>query len=192
MMLSGIGPSAQLTQHGIPLVHDMPGIGENYQDHPMLTMTFKTNPANTKPLMCGRSSLKLYFKTDPAREYLNFHIIPREAISISGIGDMLGFSCNLLEQTNRGKLTLQSADPDDLPSIDPQVLEHPKDIAAMLASDSGLKEVTAADRMARNAGIQGVPSFALQGHVLFSGAVPAEEMADTFRRAWELLKNKAA
>ena len=66
------------------------------------------------------------------------------------------------------------------------------DISAMLQSDAGLKEVTAADRMARNAGIQGVPSFALQGHVLFSGAVPAEEMADAFRRAWELLKNKAA
>ena len=90
MMLSGIGPSAQLKQHGIPVVHDLPGVGENYQDHPMLTMTFKTNPANKKPLMRGRSSVKLYFKTDPAREYLNFHIIPREAINLSGIGDMFG------------------------------------------------------------------------------------------------------
>ena len=70
-------------------------------------------------------------------------------------------------------------------------LEH-DDIAAMLASDAGLKEVTSADRMARNAGIQGVPSFALQGHVLFSGAVPADEMAQAFRRAWEILKNRAA
>jgi predicted DsbA family dithiol-disulfide isomerase len=66
------------------------------------------------------------------------------------------------------------------------------DIMAMLASDTGLKEVAAADRMARNAGIQGVPSFALQGHVLFSGAVPADEMAQAFRRAWEILKNRAA
>ncbi len=66
-----------------------------------------------------------------------------------------------------------------------------EDIAAMLASDAGLKEVTAADRMARNAGIQGVPSFALQGHVLFSGAVPADEMSQAFRRAWEILKNRA-
>ena len=145
LMLSGIGPSAQLQQHGIPVVHDMAGIGENYQDHPMLTMTFKTNPVNTKPLMRGRSSLKLYFKTDPAREYLNFHIIPREAISLSGIGDMLGFSCNLLEQTNRGKLTLQSADPNDLPNIDPQVLEHPKDIAAMLAAMKFVQRLAATE-----------------------------------------------
>src|SRR6185295_4072812 len=76
MMLSGMGPCAQLKQHGIPVVHDMPGIGENYQDHPMLTMTFKTNPENKKPLMRGRSTVKLYFKTDPARDHLNFHIIP--------------------------------------------------------------------------------------------------------------------
>ena len=145
MMLSGIGPSAQLKHHGIPVVHDMPGIGENYQDHPMLTMTFKTNPANTKPLMRGRSSVKLYFKTDPAREYLNFHIIPREAINLSGIGDMLGFSCNLLEQTNRGRLTLQSADPNDLPNIDPQVLEHPKDIAAMLAAMKFVQRLTSTE-----------------------------------------------
>jgi len=65
-------------------------------------------------------------------------------------------------------------------------------VLAMLASDEGQREVLAGDQMARNCGIQGVPSFALQGHVLFSGAVPAEEMADTFRRAWELLKSKAA
>lgn len=66
------------------------------------------------------------------------------------------------------------------------------DVTALLAGDTGLREVAAGDQMARNAGIQGVPSFALQGHVLFSGAVPAEEMAQSFRRAWEILKNRAA
>ena len=66
------------------------------------------------------------------------------------------------------------------------------EVLAMLAGDEGRREVLAGDQMARNAGIQGVPSFALQGHVLFSGAVPAEEMAQTFRRAWEILKERAA
>ena len=66
------------------------------------------------------------------------------------------------------------------------------EITAMLAGEAGLKEVVGADQMARNAGIQGVPSFALQGHVLFSGAVPADEMAQAFRRAWEILRNRAA
>ncbi len=67
-----------------------------------------------------------------------------------------------------------------------------EEVLAMLASDEGRKEVLAGDQMARNAGIQGVPSFALQGHVLFSGAVPADEMAAAFHRAWEVLKSRAA
>ncbi|MGH7811362.1 MAG: GMC family oxidoreductase, partial [Candidatus Binatia bacterium] len=149
LMLSGIGPSAELKRLDIPVVQDMPGIGENYQDHPMVTMTFKANLANQKPLMRARSTVKIYFKTDPAREYLNFHIIPREAIELSGIGDMLGFSCNLLEQTNRGKVTLQSADPADLPDIDPQVLEHPKDIAAMLNAMRFVQRLAGTDPLSR-------------------------------------------
>jgi predicted DsbA family dithiol-disulfide isomerase len=62
----------------------------------------------------------------------------------------------------------------------------------MLASDEGQHEVLQGDQKAHSCGIQGVPSFALQGHVLFSGAVPGEEMADTFRHDWELLKGQAA
>jgi len=65
-------------------------------------------------------------------------------------------------------------------------------LLAMLAGEDNRKEVLAGDQMARNAGIQGVPSFALQGHVLFSGAVPAEEMAKAFKQAWETLRAKAA
>jgi len=62
----------------------------------------------------------------------------------------------------------------------------------MLASDEGRREVLAGDQMARNAGIQGVPSFAMNGHVLFSGAQPAEEMAKAFAHAWNVLKTQAA
>jgi len=70
-------------------------------------------------------------------------------------------------------------------------LDH-EEVLAMLATDIGKREVLAGDQMARRCGIQGVPSFALQGHVLFSGAVPADEMAQAFRRAWEILRNRAA
>jgi predicted DsbA family dithiol-disulfide isomerase len=68
----------------------------------------------------------------------------------------------------------------------------PDAVWKMLASDEGKREVLASDQMARNAGIQGVPSFALQGHVLFSGAIAAGEMADVFRQAWDALKTRAA
>jgi len=66
------------------------------------------------------------------------------------------------------------------------------EVRTMLSGDEGQREVLAFDQMARNAGIQGVPSFAMQGHVLFSGALPAAQMAQAFRQAYDVLKNRAA
>ncbi|HKY09122.1 MAG TPA: GMC family oxidoreductase N-terminal domain-containing protein [Candidatus Binatia bacterium] len=134
LMLSGIGPRAELERHRIPIVHRLDGVGENYQDHPVVTMTLKAKSDGRRSDARGRSTLKLYFKSDPARACIDFHIILRDITHVSGIGDMIGFSCHLLEQSNRGRLTLQSADPSDLPAIDPQMLEHPQDIQAMMAA----------------------------------------------------------
>lgn len=64
------------------------------------------------------------------------------------------------------------------------------DAAAFLASGDGAAEVRAEDAGFRRLGISGVPSFALAGHVLFSGAVPAERMADAFRRALAILRER--
>jgi predicted DsbA family dithiol-disulfide isomerase len=68
----------------------------------------------------------------------------------------------------------------------------PEATTAMLAGERGLNEVLAADDLARRSGIDGVPSFAMMGHVLFSGAVPAETMAEAFARAWRILNSQAA
>ena len=43
-MLSGIGPAAHLQEHGIPLVADMPGVGQNMRDHPLIWVTWRTKP----------------------------------------------------------------------------------------------------------------------------------------------------
>ena len=56
------------------------------------------------------------------------------------------------------------------------------DAAPFLASDGQDAEVRAEDANFRRLGISGVPSFALDGAVLFSGAYPAERMADIFGR----------
>jgi predicted DsbA family dithiol-disulfide isomerase len=83
-------------------------------------------------------------------------------------------------------------DPEILAGIGGQSGLEPDAVWKMLASDEHRKEVLAGDQMARNAGIQGVPSFAMQGHVLFSGALPAEEMAKAFQHAWKVLQERAA
>lgn len=152
LMLSGIGPKSELARHGIPLVHELPGVGENYQDHPVITMTLKAKTGEAKPAARGRSTLKLYYKSDPARDYLDFHIILRDITTVSGIGDMIGFSCHLLEQRNRGTVKLANRDPAEQPLIDARMLEHPGDIAAMLAAMKFVEQLAATEPLNKYCG----------------------------------------
>lgn len=64
--------------------------------------------------------------------------------------------------------------------------------AQFLAGDLAEREMLAADRAAREAGVNGVPSFFLDGYGLFSGAVPAEQMAEALRRGHAILRERAA
>ncbi|MWV26838.1 GMC family oxidoreductase [Aurantiacibacter rhizosphaerae] len=43
LMLSGIGPADHLREHGIDVVHDLPGVGRNLQDHPSVAMIWKAD-----------------------------------------------------------------------------------------------------------------------------------------------------
>jgi len=61
------------------------------------------------------------------------------------------------------------------------------DAANFLAGDLADRETRAADQAARRAGVSGVPSFFLDGHALFSGAMPAETIADALRRGRDIL-----
>jgi choline dehydrogenase len=44
LQLSGVGPAALLAEHGIAVVADSPGVGENLQDHYVMTMTYRLKP----------------------------------------------------------------------------------------------------------------------------------------------------
>jgi predicted DsbA family dithiol-disulfide isomerase len=64
--------------------------------------------------------------------------------------------------------------------------------AAMLAGDAHRAEVLAEDASVRRAGISGVPSFLMDRHLLFSGAMPAVRMAEAFREAHAILAAREA
>ncbi len=64
--------------------------------------------------------------------------------------------------------------------------------ADFIAGDIAAKEMLAADRAAREAGVNGVPSFFLDGYGLFSGAMPAETIAEALRKGREILRQRAA
>jgi predicted DsbA family dithiol-disulfide isomerase len=68
----------------------------------------------------------------------------------------------------------------------------PVEAREFLAGDHAAAEMRAADRAAREAGVNGVPSFFLDGYGLLSGAVPAERMAEALRRGQAILRQRAA
>lgn len=67
-----------------------------------------------------------------------------------------------------------------------------QEVTTFLAGDLADREMRAADQAAREAGVNGVPSFFLDGYGMFSGAMPAETIASALRRGQQLLRQKAA
>ena len=70
MLLSGVGPEAQLAEQGIPLVHDLPGVGRNLKDHPKIYIIWAI-PDNYPPqsrAAPGGTALRL---TAPGSEFRN-------------------------------------------------------------------------------------------------------------------------
>ncbi len=65
-------------------------------------------------------------------------------------------------------------------------------LEAMYEGDEGRDVVLRGDAAARQGGISGVPSFLMGGYLLFSGALPAEQMAEAFAQAWQVLSTRAA
>jgi len=155
LQLSGVGPAALLREHGIPVAHELAGVGENLQDHLQLRMAFKVKHAvtmnqranslwgkaamgleyafrRTGPLTMAPSQLGGFAKSDPAQATANveYHVQP---LSLDKFGDPLhdfpaitASMCNL-RPASRGYVRIRSADPRAHPAINPRYLSTPAD-----------------------------------------------------------------
>jgi choline dehydrogenase-like flavoprotein len=162
LLLSGVGPAAQLAQLGIPLVLDKPGVGENLQDHLQLRLIYKVTGVKTLnqmyaspfgraqifldyalrrrgPLTMAPSQLGIVTRSDPHRERANiqYHVQP---LSLDRFGEPLhtfpAFTASVanVQPTSRGHIRLKSADPADAPAIQPNYLSTDDD--RRVAADS--------------------------------------------------------
>ena len=152
---SGIGAAAHLNQLGIPVVADLPGVGENLQDHLQLRMIYKVNgikTLNTKanslfgkmmigleyllkrsgPMSMAPSQLGAFAYSSPAQKRANveYHVQP---LSLERFGeDLHSFNaftasvCNL-RPTSRGSVHITSTDPEVPPAIHPNYLSTEED-----------------------------------------------------------------
>jgi choline dehydrogenase-like flavoprotein len=145
LMLSGVGPAKELQRLGIPVVHALEGVGANYQDHAVVTMTFEGPTHFSEDWVVPR--FRLIYKSDPGLPCGNFHLNMRPPTEVQGVKRMMPLSAHLLEQRNRGRVSLASADPDELPVIEANMLEDPGDIAAMRSAMQFLSDLVQHDSM---------------------------------------------
>ncbi len=138
LLLSGVGPAADLEKLGIPVVADLPGVGENLQDHLQLPVVFTSKkPRETPGLLTGNV---LFVNTrkddvDSAPDLqLNFTpAVPGPLAPVLNIPIPVGIFLPILVQPlSRGTVKLRSADPTDPPVIDPHYLENPADVQTLV------------------------------------------------------------
>jgi choline dehydrogenase len=153
LLLSGVGPAAELQKLGITPVHDLPGVGKNLHDHLELDLQWEcTQPVSMNGLMKLHRRLAIglewllfkrgvgavnachagaFVRSTPEVTHPNiqFHFFPVCFDGWVPRADLHGFriSAGPMRQTSRGAVTLRSADPADAPFIDPNCLETETD-----------------------------------------------------------------
>jgi choline dehydrogenase len=177
LQLSGIGPGALLQRHGIAVRHDLPGVGENLQDHLQIRAVFKVHGVPTLntlaaswlgkvrigleyllkrsgPMSMSPSQLGAFTYSDVGRvgPNLEFHVQP---LSLDAFGEPLhrfdAFTasvCNL-NPTSRGHVRIVSARPVDAPAIAPNYLSTAADRSVAAQSLRLTRRVVSQPALAR-------------------------------------------
>ena len=162
LQLSGLGPAQRLQSLGIAVQKDIPGVGENLQDHLQIRAVFKVQNAatlntqvqslwgkakigmeyafkRTGPMSMAPSQLGAFTRSDPDQPYpnLEYHVQP---LSLDAFGQPLhSFNaitasvCNL-NPTSRGTVHIRTPKFEDAPAIAPNYLST--DVDRKIAADS--------------------------------------------------------
>jgi len=170
LMLSGVGPKAHLAEHGIALFHDLPGVGQNLQDHLAVHVKYKAtkplsllryaNPLRgavalgqyllfrTGPLAQTGMSVACFIKSAPALDEPDIKMLLIMALFSNNGKKMVpvhGFyaHANVARPESTGSVTLASADPDVPPLLDQNYLATENDRRVARASVRAAREIFA-------------------------------------------------
>lgn len=169
LMLSGIGPALHLQDLGIPLVHELPGVGQNLQDHVTTVLIYKTHKINdamgfslkgtwnmikamlewrdkrTGWITSNVSETQGFVSTEGDTDYPNIQLALCTGIVDDHARKMHwghGYTLHvtLMRPKSRGSVTLASRDPMDKPLIDPAFFKEKEDLQTMMsATQMGLR-----------------------------------------------------
>ncbi len=175
LMLSGVGPADHLNAHGIPVLADLPGVGSNLQDHPMITPAWPVTAGTT--LLDARdepsaAAYRLVRRGPLASVAQAVAMLPLRgaAPDLQVLFTLKGFEPGLvpiarpaataltvlLTPASRGTVRLRSADPEDAPVVDPAYLSDERDRKALR---QGLDQVRALFRAPALASVCGPALF---------------------------------
>ncbi|GAA1420315.1 GMC family oxidoreductase [Agrococcus citreus] len=149
LLHSGIGPAGHLGDVDIPVVADLPGVGENLHDHLLVPFVFETTarPIPTRveyePVAMVHSFTTFRPGLDvPDTQPICFSV-PMAPVGDDVTGTCFTLQAGLVRPESRGTLRLASNDPHELALMDPHVLERPEDVASLRASMQQVLEVGA-------------------------------------------------
>ncbi|MDA1128611.1 MAG: mycofactocin system GMC family oxidoreductase MftG [Chloroflexi bacterium] len=123
LMLSGVGPAEQLQRNGIPVVHELPGVGQNLRDHPIVPVVYKVKHDFPQDPDAPRYQLALRYTATGSNDRNDMQILPSAFSSPIGAPDPyeqegVRFTCVLEFANCFGELTLTSSDPTVQPHLD--------------------------------------------------------------------------
>ncbi|HSS03813.1 MAG TPA: GMC family oxidoreductase N-terminal domain-containing protein [Solirubrobacterales bacterium] len=180
LMLSGIGPAEQLSDLGIPVAQDLPGVGENLQDHPYQTSVWDVPGGGSLadaespkalleyllrrsgPLSSSVAEAFAFVRSKPglAQPNLQFHFAPAYFVD-NGFEEYDGHAITmgpvLVAPRSRGWVRLGSADPTAKPRILTNSLAEPEDVAALVAGARLAREIAGSEPFASRLGRELLP-----------------------------------
>ena len=178
LMLSGIGPGAQLQQHGIATAHHLPGVGQHLHDHPDVVQVMDapalrdlfglslTGAANilrgvwqwrrqrSGALTSNFAEAGGFIKSQPSEPLpdLQLHFVIGKLLN-HGRTTVLGhgYSCHvcLLQPKSRGSVQLASSDPQALPLVDPNFFGEADDMVRMVRGVRQMRAILAQPALAQ-------------------------------------------
>lgn len=148
LMQSGIGPAEELKRHGIPVVQDLPGVGENHQDHVSFAAIFEY--AKPQAVGYGGSEATLYWSSDRSLHLpdmfhcqVEFPVPSAENAALNVPLHGWTMFAGLAHPKSRGRVTLSGRDVTDAPIIDANTLSDPDDMRCAIQNLDLVREIGA-------------------------------------------------
>lgn len=136
LLVSGIGPKAELEAVGIEVVADVPGVGKNLQDHLQLPMIFRSKIPMPKTTLLTGNALFVSTKGNDELVDLQINFTPSLPAPLAPVLPDLGgpvciFLPILVQPESRGEVKLRSGNPLDPPLVNPNYLREKADIQVL-------------------------------------------------------------